>query len=154
MLSPFTHFLNLAPHGREGREREKAVHQGLPEESTAGFMDLLCLTAGGFCSRAGPGGLPAGADQDGRGSKEDLGSRKGFMLLPLTLHQPAGKAGYGASGVLHILMPHHIRCSPPVLPGSCDPARLHPTRGYGAVGLPQAQGELPTSAQLWLDLAT
>lgn len=43
MLSPFTHFSNLAPHGREGRAREKAVHQGLPEESTAGLMGLLCL---------------------------------------------------------------------------------------------------------------
>lgn len=97
MLSSFTHFPNLAPHSGEGRVRERAVRCGLPEENTAGLMDLLGLTAGGFCSRAGPGGLPARADWDGRGSKEDLRSQKGFTLLALTLHQPAGKAGYGAS---------------------------------------------------------
>lgn len=56
-------------------------------------------------SRAGPGGLPAGADCDWRGSKEDLGSQKEFMLLAPNLHQPAGKAGYGAGGVLQLLMP-------------------------------------------------
>lgn len=41
MLSPFTYFGNLAPDGGEGREKEGAVHWGLPEESTEGLMDLL-----------------------------------------------------------------------------------------------------------------
>lgn len=65
------------------------------------------------------------------------------MLLALTSHQPAGKAGYGASGVLQILMRHHIRCSNPVLAGSCDPAWLHLTGGYGAVGCPELRGTFP-----------
>lgn len=41
MLSPFTYFGNLAPDGGEGREKESAMHWGLPEESIEGLMDLL-----------------------------------------------------------------------------------------------------------------
>ena len=110
------------------------MHSSLPEESTVGFMDLLCPTAGGFCSRADPGGLPDRADQEVKGSKSDLGTPE-------------------QGRVLQILMPHHIRCSSPVSTRSCDPACLLLTRGDRAVGCPELGGSLPFSAQVWLGLA-
>lgn len=119
---------------------------------TVGLMDLRCPTAGAISSRAGPGRLTAGANREGRGSEEDLESLAGFTLLAFTLHQPLGKAGCGASEMLQILMPHHVRCSSLVSAGSRGPAWLHLIRGYRAVGCPEG-AHLPTSAQLWLDLA-
>lgn len=84
VLSPFTYFENLAPDDREGREKESAMHWGLPEESTEGLMDLLASLL--EVSVAGPGGLPIGPDQHVRGSKADFRKQKGFTLLGFASH--------------------------------------------------------------------
>lgn len=82
MLSPFTYFENLAPDDREEKDKESAMHWGLPEESTEGLMDLL----GSLLEVSVAEGLPIGADQHVRGSKADFRKQKGFPLLVFASH--------------------------------------------------------------------
>lgn len=84
MLSPFTYFGNLAPDGGEGREKESAMHWGLPEESTEGLMDLLASLL--EVSVARQEGSLLEQTSMGEAQRQILGSKKGFTLLAFASH--------------------------------------------------------------------
>lgn len=83
MLSPFTYFGNLAPDGGEGREKESAMHWGLPEESTEGLMDLLASLLEVSVARQVLEGSLLEQTSMGEAQRQILGSKKDSRCWPL-----------------------------------------------------------------------
>lgn len=77
MLSPFTYFGNLAPEGGEGREKESAMHWGLPEERTEGLMDLLASLLEVSAAGQVLEDFPLEQTSMGEAQRQILGGKKG-----------------------------------------------------------------------------